>query len=141
MGEYNKWYKFNKFNMTDEALHQELFGGEYKVPQTEGSMLCFVLFENRNIWFITDQMKCLGPNLLLAVQLFENHYHRTFSGCIKIFDPVKLKKFTLKLTHSLLVNYSPLFYSENQYPENRVRNWNASMLFYESMDKNRLPNT
>uniref|UniRef100_A0A7M5XH66 ubiquitinyl hydrolase 1 n=1 Tax=Clytia hemisphaerica TaxID=252671 RepID=A0A7M5XH66_9CNID len=71
VGDYNKWYKFNdthveKFDMTDEALHQELFGGEYKVPQTEGN---------------------------------------------------------------------------NQYPENRVRNWNAYMLFYESMDKNRLPNT
>ena len=23
--------------MTEEALEQELFGGEYKVPQTEGS--------------------------------------------------------------------------------------------------------
>ena len=35
-------YVRQKFHMTDEALHQELFGGEYKVPQTEGSMLSFI---------------------------------------------------------------------------------------------------
>ena len=29
--------------------------------------------------------------------------------------------------------------SDNQYPENRIRNWNAYMLFYETMEKSSLP--
>lgn len=42
VGEFNKWYKFNdtsveKFEMTEEALEIECFGGDYKVPQPEGS--------------------------------------------------------------------------------------------------------
>lgn len=31
------------------------------------------------------------------------------------------------------------FHLDSQYPENRIRNWNGYMLFYETMDKNRLP--
>ena len=51
VGEYNQWYKFNdthveKFDMTEETLEQELFGGEYKVPQTEGSKYKFTSFTN-----------------------------------------------------------------------------------------------
>ena len=43
IGEHNKWYKFNdittaKFEMTDESLEFECFGGEYRVPQTDTSM-------------------------------------------------------------------------------------------------------
>ncbi|XP_065657355.1 ubiquitin carboxyl-terminal hydrolase 24 isoform X3 [Hydra vulgaris] len=68
-GAFEKWYKFNdvtveRFEMNDEALKIECFGGEYRVPQTD---------------------------------------------------------------------------SNSQYPENRIRTWNAYMLFYETMDKNRLP--
>ena len=41
-GEYNKWYKFNdicveRFDMNDEALEVECFGGDYKVPQANNS--------------------------------------------------------------------------------------------------------
>lgn len=42
VGEWHTWYKFNdisveKFEMTDENLETECFGGEYKVPQTDSS--------------------------------------------------------------------------------------------------------
>lgn len=28
---------------------------------------------------------------------------------------------------------------DSQYPESRIRNWNGYMLFYETMDKSKLP--
>ena len=53
VGEYNQWYKFNdthveKFDMTEEALEQKLFDGEYKVPQTEGSKYTYSIFINKS---------------------------------------------------------------------------------------------
>ena len=31
-------------------------------------------------------------------------------------------------------------FADSQYPENRIRNWNAYMLFYEAIDKNIVSN-
>lgn len=46
---FGKWFKFNdttveEFEMTDEALSTECFGGKYKVKNTNGTgMLCSIM--------------------------------------------------------------------------------------------------
>lgn len=45
IGEFNQWYKFNdmsveRFDMTDESIAVECFGGEYKVSQSDSSKIC-----------------------------------------------------------------------------------------------------
>lgn len=64
---YGKWFKFNdttveEFNMTEEAMATECFGGRYKVTTSEYSKYTNMLF---NFCNVSPFSLCLNNNLQL----------------------------------------------------------------------------
>lgn len=146
-----KWYKYNdtfveEFDMNDENLEAECFGGTYKATVYDTGMeniilvLCLlfpfsffsIFFFPLVCWLYIYQISFF--NVSVSVQITRSNY---ILCCIS--PPPLFLFFIFSLIFPFIYLF-PISLVVNSYPETRHRYWNGYMLFYEAVNDNKMQN-